>query len=124
MFIGELSRQTGMSTRGLRYYEQQGLLHPLRRSSGYREFNESDVDRVRRIRVLLAAGLNTDLIREVLPCMTGDGAILAPTCEEMAQDLVRERERMSRSIEELKAAHAMLEAIIRAGEPLVARSDC
>ncbi|MFB9660226.1 MerR family transcriptional regulator [Glycomyces mayteni] len=124
MFIGELSRQTGMSTRGLRYYEQQGLLQPRRRPSGYREFEDSDVDRVRRIRVLLAAGLNTDLIREVLPCMADDGAILAPTCEEMAQDLVRERERMSRSIEELKSAHAMLEAIIHAGEPLTAQTDC
>lgn len=38
-------------------------------------------------RILLAAGLNTDLIREVLPCMAEEGAILAPTCEEMAQDL-------------------------------------
>jgi DNA-binding transcriptional MerR regulator len=124
MFIGELSRQTGISTRGLRYYEEQGLLHPQRRSSGYREFDESDVDRVRRIRVLLAAGLNTDLIREVLPCMADEGAILAPTCDEMAQDLIRERERMSRTIEELKTAHAMLEAIIRAGEPLALRADC
>lgn len=42
----------------------------------------------------LAAGLNTDLIREVLPCMAEEGAILSPTCEEMAQDLSHERERM------------------------------
>jgi DNA-binding transcriptional MerR regulator len=124
MFIGELSRQTGISTRGLRYYEEQGLLHPQRRSSGYREYQASDVNNVRRIRVLLAAGLNTDLIREVLPCMADDGAILAPTCEEMARDLERERDRMSRSIEELKAAHAMLEAIIHAGDQRAARTDC
>jgi DNA-binding transcriptional MerR regulator len=124
MFIGELSRQTGISTRGLRYYEEQGLLHPQRRSSGYREFAGSDVDRVRRIRVLLAAGLNTDLIREVLPCMADDGAILAPTCEEMARDLDREREPMAQSIEDMKAAHAMLDAIIHAGESLIARTDC
>jgi DNA-binding transcriptional MerR regulator len=124
MFIGELSRQSGVSTRGLRYYEEQGLLHPLRRASGYREFDASDVDTVRRIRVLLAAGLSTDLIREVLPCMADEGTILAPTCEEMAQDLKRERERMSRSIEELKAAHAMLDSIIHAGEPLAAQVDC
>ncbi|MEU6857266.1 MerR family transcriptional regulator [Glycomyces sp. NPDC046736] len=123
MFIGELSRRTGVSTRGLRYYEEQGLLHPQRRASGYREFAEADVDRVRRVRVLLAAGLNTDLIAEVLPCMTDTGAILAPTCEEMARDLERERERMSRSIDELKVAHEMLDAIIHAGELLPERRD-
>jgi DNA-binding transcriptional MerR regulator len=124
MLIGELSRRTGVSTRGLRYYEEQGLLRPRRRASGYREFDESDVDSVRRIRVLLAAGLNTELIREVLPCVADDGAILAPTCEEMAQGLERERERMSRSIETLEAAHAMLDSIIHAGESIAARAGC
>ncbi|PAZ11891.1 MerR family transcriptional regulator [Streptomyces sp. SA15] len=124
MFIGELSRRTGVSTRSLRYYEQQGLLRPQRRASGYREFDESDVATVRRVRILLAAGLNTDLIREVLPCMADEGAILAPTCEEMAQDLKHERERLSRSIEQLQAAHAMLGSIIRAGEPVAVRAGC
>jgi DNA-binding transcriptional MerR regulator len=121
MFIGELSRRTGVSTRSLRYYEQQGLLRPQRRASGYREFDESDVATVRRVRILLAAGLNTDLIREVLPCMAEEGAILAPTCEEMAQDLKHERERLGRSIEQLQAAHAMLGSIIHAGEAITAR---
>jgi DNA-binding transcriptional MerR regulator len=121
MFIGELSTRTGVSTRSLRYYEQQGLLRPQRRASGYREFDESDVATVRRVRILLAAGLNTDLIREVLPCMAEEGAILAPTCEEMAQDLKHERERLGRSIEQLQAAHAMLGSIIHAGEAITAR---
>lgn len=124
MFIGELSRRTGVSTRSLRYYEQQGLLRPQRRVSGYREFDESDVATVRRVRILLAAGLNTDLIREVLPCMADEGAILAPTCEEMAQDLKDERERLGRSIEQLQAAHAMLGSIIHAGEPVTVRAGC
>ncbi|MFB7655918.1 MULTISPECIES: MerR family transcriptional regulator [unclassified Streptomyces] len=118
MFIGELSKRTGVSARSLRYYEQQGLLRPRRRTSGYREFEESDVTAVRRVRILLASGLNTDLIREMLPCMTEEGATLAPTCEEMAQDLKLERERLSRSIEQLEAARTMLSAIIHAGEAI------
>ncbi|MFJ9637211.1 MerR family transcriptional regulator [Streptomyces sp. NPDC101178] len=120
MFIGELARRSGISTRSLRYYEQQGLLRPQRRASGYREFTEADVAVVRRIRILLAAGLNTDLIREVLPCMAEEGAILAPTCEEMAQDLKDERERMRHSIEQLQSAHTMLSSIIHAGEAITA----
>ncbi|MFF5091885.1 hypothetical protein [Streptomyces niveus] len=35
--------------------------------------------------------------------------------EEMAQDLKHEHERLSRSIEQLQAAHAMLGSIIHAG---------
>ncbi|MFD6800814.1 hypothetical protein [Streptomyces cyaneofuscatus] len=68
----------------------------------------------------LAAGLNTDLIREVLPCMAEEGAILAPTREEMAQDLSHEREHMGRSIEQLQSAHAVLSSIIHAGEAMTA----
>ncbi len=78
MRIGELSRRTGVSERLLRYYEEQGLLHPYRRPSGYREYQEGDVEVVRRIRTLLSAGLPTVLIAEVLPCMRNDGRSSSP----------------------------------------------
>ncbi|MFE3446478.1 MerR family transcriptional regulator [Nocardia sp. NPDC059180] len=116
MRIGELSHKTGMSVRGLRYYEEQGLLRPARRASGYREFSESDVESVRRIRILLAAGLPTRVIAEVLPCMVDDGRYLAPTCEEMAGDLRTELDRMNRDIAEREAARSILQSIL-AAEP-------
>ena len=65
--IGELAERTGVSQRLLRYYEEQGLLWPVRRPSGYRDYDAADVERVRRIRTLLAAGLHTATIAHVLP---------------------------------------------------------
>ncbi|MFI6288260.1 MerR family transcriptional regulator [Streptomyces sp. NPDC051018] len=118
MRIGELSRRTGVSERLLRYYEQQGLLHPERRSSGYRDFGEGDVDLVRRIRTLLSAGLPTALIAEVLPCMRDDGEKLVPTCAEMMVDLNDARERLTGAIEELTASRAVLDEVIAAAPPL------
>ncbi|MBB4931491.1 DNA-binding transcriptional MerR regulator [Lipingzhangella halophila] len=117
MRIGELSRRTGVSARLLRYYEEQGLLHPLRGPSGYREYNESDVGTVRRVRTLLAAGLATSTIAEVLPCMGDAGEHVAPTCAEMLVDLYRERARISGAIGELESARAMLDAVIAAAPP-------
>ncbi len=38
MKIGELSRRTGVPTRMLRYYEEQGLLRPERADNGYRSY--------------------------------------------------------------------------------------
>ncbi|GAB4586956.1 MerR family transcriptional regulator [Nocardia sp. IFM 10818] len=116
MRIGELARRTGMRTRALRYYEEQGLLRPARRASGYREFTESDVESVRRVRILLAAGLPTRIIAEVLPCMVESGRYLAPTCDAMARDLRAELERMNREIDERRAARSILEEIL-AAEP-------
>jgi DNA-binding transcriptional MerR regulator len=114
MRIGELSERIGISERALRYYEEQGLLKPERRPSGYREYSEADAQIVRRIRTLLAAGLSTSVIAEVLPCMVDDGEIVAPVCEELVPYLARERDRIDRSIDELRATRGILEAIIAA----------
>ena len=64
MRIGVLARETGVSERLLRYYEEQGLLRPARRSNGYREYAASDVVAVSHIRSLLAAGLPTAVIAQ------------------------------------------------------------
>jgi DNA-binding transcriptional MerR regulator len=114
MRIGELSRRTGVSERALRYYEEQDLLRPPRRPSGYRDFDEADVDVVRRIRTLLAAGLNTATIAELLPCMVDDGERLMPGCPEMLSDLFRERDKISSAIAELEAARNVLDSVIGA----------
>ncbi len=74
MLIGELARRTGVSARLLRYYEEQGLLDAARGANGYRHYDEDSVTTVRKIRVLLDAGLSTDIIRQVLPCTRGDGS--------------------------------------------------
>ena len=66
MKIGDLSGRTGVPTRMLRYYEQQGLLAAGRSDNGYREFTDGDVDRVRTIRSLVSSGLPTRLIAIVL----------------------------------------------------------
>ncbi|MEU1664443.1 MerR family transcriptional regulator [Streptomyces sparsogenes] len=72
MLIGELSRRTGVSTRLLRYYEEQGLLEARRGANGYREYDEDSVVTVRQVRALLKAGLSTEVIRTVLPCARGE----------------------------------------------------
>jgi DNA-binding transcriptional MerR regulator len=67
--IGELAARTGISARMLRYYEEQGLLTPERTSSGYRSYPDSAVSQAGQIRGLLDAGLTTEIIRTILPCL-------------------------------------------------------
>ncbi|MHC5907023.1 MerR family transcriptional regulator [Streptomyces sp. S6] len=119
MRIGELSRRTGVHERLLRYYEEQGLLCPKRRPSGYREYADDDVDAVRRIRSLLAAGLNTATIAAVLPCLRDTGDVLVPTCSGLVAQLRRERQRIAGSIDELRASLAALDEVIAAAPPTV-----
>jgi DNA-binding transcriptional MerR regulator len=113
-----------VSERLLRYYEEQDLLQPVRRPSGYREYREQDIDTVRRIRSLLAAGLNTATIATVLPCLRDDGERLVPTCSDLVTQLRQERDRISQAITELQASRAMLNTVItnRAATHLAARN--
>lgn len=62
MKIGDVANATGVPARMIRYYEAQGLLEPEREPNGYRVYGEADVDRVRRIRNHITAGVPTRLI--------------------------------------------------------------
>ncbi|MEU3315392.1 MerR family transcriptional regulator [Streptomyces sp. NPDC048387] len=115
MRIGEMVRRTGVSERLLRYYEEQGLLTPTRSPSGYRAYSDADVDTVRRIRTLLAAGLSTATIAQVLPCVRDDGARLAPVCTDLVAQLRRERERITHAIKDLQTSQSLLDVVIAAG---------
>ncbi|WP_328396673.1 MerR family transcriptional regulator [Nocardia sp. NBC_00416] len=114
MRIGELSHRTGVPERLLRYYEQRGLLDPVRRPGGFRDYRDSDIDTVRRIRKLLAAGLNTATIAAVLPCLRADEQRLVPTCPDLLADLRRERARITAAIADLEGSRTILDAVIDA----------
>ncbi len=112
MRIGELAEATGVSQRLLRYYEEQGLLSPTRLPSGYRVYDDRDVEVVHRIRQLLAAGLGTATIAQVLPCVRADGQRLAPTCPDTVDRIRREHERLSQAIEDLQGSRRLLDAVL------------
>ena len=102
MKIGELSRRTGVPTRLLRYYEEQGLLHPDRDYNGYRSYPAPAVHLVQQIRGLLDSGLTTEIIRGILPFLDDPNGIHLPAeclTVETAQLLEREAERLERRID-------------------------
>lgn len=69
MRIGELAERAGVSTRALRYYEQQGLLRARRGPNGYRQFDQSDLRLVAEIRSLLATGFTLEDARPFVDCL-------------------------------------------------------
>lgn len=65
--ITALSREVGIASSALRYYESVGLLGAERRTrSGYRMYGPDAADRVRFIRLAQEAGLTLEDIRAVL----------------------------------------------------------
>ncbi|MES4900794.1 MULTISPECIES: MerR family transcriptional regulator [unclassified Streptomyces] len=125
MRIGELAARAGVSVRSLRYYEEQGLLASTRSASGQRHYTDDDVERVRFIQRLYAAGLSSRTIVELLPCVdapseeNSDAAL-----ERMAQ----EHDRLSRHIDDLIHTRDALEGLMAANrahrETLRATAAC
>ena len=99
---------TDASVRSLRYYEQQGLLAAHRTASGQRVYPRAAADRVRYIQRLIAAGLGTRTIREIIPCFDTGHAD-----DGMLDRLVEEREKIAERIAELSEMHGALDRIIR-----------
>ncbi|TMR90177.1 MerR family transcriptional regulator [Nonomuraea basaltis] len=107
MRIGELASKSKVSTRALRYYEEQGILSSERTPSGQRLYADSAVDRVRLIQHFYAAGLGSRTIATILPCV--DAGHAGP---EMIDSLRAERTRITASIAELEEAGRKLDQVI------------
>lgn len=80
-----------MQVQNLRVYERRGLVDPDRTSGGTRLYSEADLERLSRVRDLLAAGLNLAGIARVL---------------ELEDEVVR-----------LRAANTRLRAQVRTASP-------
>ena len=89
MRIGDLSERTGVATRMLRYYEEQGLLEPSRQDNGYRSYEEAHVERVRTISSLIASGLTTRLVRVVLDVEALADDERSPSCSQEFAEMLR-----------------------------------
>ena len=65
--IGEFARRSGSTAKTVRYYELVGLLHePQRTASGYRLYDEGDVQRLLFIRKAKDLGFSLTDVRETL----------------------------------------------------------
>jgi DNA-binding transcriptional MerR regulator len=65
--VGEAARQVGVRISALHFWEQQGLLHPVREKySRYRLYDEQQMRRLRVLALLRDAGYRFNLIQSVL----------------------------------------------------------
>ncbi|MFD3662404.1 MerR family transcriptional regulator [Streptomyces sp. NPDC058659] len=113
MKIGELSRETGVGVRLLRYYEEQGLLASERTPGGQRVYGSDAPAVVRRIRALLGAGLPTRVIAEVLDCVCGSETEIEPCLSPM---LVARLDAIDEEIHGLQDTRSSLAALVAVTE--------
>ena len=96
MKIGEVANETGLSISNIRFYEKKGLLAPSRKEeSGYRDYAEEDVNRLKTILLYRKMGLPIETIYLVF-----QGSItLAVALERQTEELRKQKEEITASLE-------------------------
>jgi len=106
--IGELARRTGLTTRTIRFYSDEGLLPPADRThAGYRLYDAASLARLELLRTLRELGLGLDDAREAL---AGRSSVV-----ELAKEHVSV---LDEQIRVLRLRRAVLRAVVRNGSEL------
>jgi DNA-binding transcriptional MerR regulator len=118
--IQEVADEIGLTTRAIRYYEEQGLLQPVARSEGsYRLYDPDDLERLRFIKGLRDdAGFSLAEIRQLLE---DEAARRAVSARYRTTDDPAERRRLLG--ESLGRAERQIEILRHKAERLAAMID-
>lgn len=111
MRIKELSLKTGASLRSIRYYETKGLLPARRLPNGYRDYDETAIEQVKKIQFYLTMGLTTDNMIAVMDCPVRS-AEDRPMCREAYQLYKKKLGVVNSQIEMLEITKQQLQAKI------------
>ncbi|MDJ0823579.1 MAG: Cu(I)-responsive transcriptional regulator [Paracoccaceae bacterium] len=66
MNIGEVAKRAGLPAKTIRYYEEIGLIRPLRDANGYRAFRDSDLHRLAFLARARALGFSIEDCRTLM----------------------------------------------------------
>lgn len=118
MKLSDLAKRAGVAPSAIRFYERQGILpRAPRGESGYRNYGEADLNRVRVLVTLRSLGLDLhEAGRLASMCSAG-------RCEEMAADLMplietrrAEIANARTELDHLDAALVELQGTLRSGQ--------
>lgn len=108
--IGEFSKIVGLPVKTIRYYHEQGLITPtyVDSSSGYRMFDDSNIQTARIIKTLRQLGMSIREIRLIIEQYDDDADVL--------DFLVARRTQIEIELERLAVSKNTLELIIKSEE--------
>jgi DNA-binding transcriptional MerR regulator len=86
--IGAVAERLDLSLRTIRYYEEIGLVSPSGRTEGgFRLYTESDIERLRLVKVLKPIGMSLEAMSELLECADRLGSGHGEDLEEVGKRL-------------------------------------
>ncbi len=103
--IGQVSEMFHLPASTLRYYDKEGLFPDLKRQSGIRQFDETDLESIRMIECLKASGLEISDIKHYFAlCRQG-----ASTYQDRRQIFENRKKAVKEEIQQLERTLNLLE---------------
>ncbi len=119
--IGQVARQADVGVETVRFYERQGLLNePPRRESGYRQYPEDVVARLRFIKRAKELGFSLKEIKELLTLRV-DPTMTCAEVRSKAQAKIADVEEKIQALQKIKKALVKLTTVCRGRGPT---SEC
>ncbi len=100
MQIGEASRASGLPAKTIRYYEDIGLVRPMRHANGYRDYSDADVERLVFVQRARSLGFHIDTCRQLL-ALYGDAGRASADVKALAEAHLDEIEAKRRELDEM-----------------------
>lgn len=104
MTIGQVAKKAGVNIETIRYYERRGLIpEPKRRESGYRQYTDEAVRRIRFIKRVQKLGFSLKEIAELLSLRVSPST----TCAEIkskVESKIAEIDAKIRALRQMKKA--------------------
>lgn len=110
MNIGNVAARCGLPAKTIRYYEDIGLVRPLRGSNGYRSFRDTDLHKLIFLARARTLGFSIDDCRTLLG-LYEDKHRESQQVRAVAEEHLR---RIDDKIEQLTAMRATLSALVQA----------
>ncbi len=108
--IQKLAQLAGVSTRTLRYYDEIGLLEPVRKNdAGYRIYGRQEVDKLQHILFYRKLELDLATIKGIVNNPSFDGI---SALQEHRRQLINRRQQLNRLIENVEQTLSSVEGVI------------
>lgn len=127
--IGEVAERLGTTARTLRFYEEQGLLEPVRTEKGTRLYSSEDIERFRVVLRLADLGLPlrdvSELARARPESRTGDQAShkVYALLQQLRAEVERKRRECMAMLRDIERAEALVKECFGCERPPTA-AEC
>ena len=101
MNIGEVAERTGLPPKTIRYYEDIGLVKPLRDTNGYRSFRESEMHKLAFLGRARTLGFSIEDCRNLL-ALWEDSNRASADVRAIAKDHLAQIEAKIRDLQEMR----------------------